>query len=186
MSRSCSVEGCERPYRARGYCVRHYELARKEGRLALVQPRRTDRLCVTCRNNQTMDLRSSYCRKCASEYERARRQKNADALNARNRARYDPKKRRAEMLRYKYGITDEHYKTLLREQDGGCAICTDPSADSVGRPLSVDHCHASGNVRGLLCTQCNNGLGRFHDNPELLRKAANYIERYRCCALNFM
>jgi hypothetical protein len=67
------------------------------------------------------------------------------------------------------------YETLFEKQGGVCGICG--SAEN-GRynHLSIDHCHTSGSIRGLLCNNCNRGIGLLRDSPELLRKAANYIE----------
>lgn len=65
-------------------------------------------------------------------------------------------------------------------QDGRCAICgaTDARRRKSDR-LNVDHDHATGAFRGLLCDPCNNGLGRFDDDPDRLRKAADYLEKNR-------
>lgn len=85
-----------------------------------------------------------------------------------------------------YGMTPESYDEKLEAQGGHCAICP-RSTHGSGR-LAVDHDHAccperkkscGACVRGLLCDQCNNGLGRFFDSPELLRAAAAYLESYR-------
>lgn len=85
-------------------------------------------------------------------------------------------------LRKKYGITLERYEELRQSQGGGCAICgrTEP----IGRAsavvddvwLHVDHNHETGQVRGLLCTNCNHSLGGFGDDPAILRRAAAYLE----------
>jgi hypothetical protein len=77
-------------------------------------------------------------------------------------------------LKRKYGLTLEEYDALLEEQAGGCAICggTNPS----GFRLAVDHNHETGEVRGLLCTNCNFVLGYSHDDPALLRKTIRYLE----------
>jgi hypothetical protein len=73
-----------------------------------------------------------------------------------------------------YGLSLADYARMKEAQGGKCAICG--SSDSRGRgDLHVDHCHATGSVRGLLCTSCNNGLGRFRDSPELLRAAIEYL-----------
>lgn len=81
------------------------------------------------------------------------------------------------MRKRSYGITDEEYYGLLIEQEGGCAICGRPC--STGHRLSVDHNHATGEIRGLLCRRHNAGLGHFNDDPALMRKAIKYLERKR-------
>lgn len=88
--------------------------------------------------------------------------------------RANPDKRLAQVLR-KYGITVDEYRTMLVEQDGGCAICEAPIADGRGTRLHIDHCHESGAARGLLCGSCNLGLGKFRDDPQLLERAALYL-----------
>lgn len=78
----------------------------------------------------------------------------------------------------KYGITLDTYNELIKAQNGNCAICNKPEvALHLGKPkaLSVDHCHATGKVRGLLCHACNTGIGSFEDNPELLKQAIAYL-----------
>jgi hypothetical protein len=77
-------------------------------------------------------------------------------------------------LKANYGISVEKYEHLYSEQSGKCAICSGDCP--TGKRLSVDHDHETGEVRGLLCSSCNNGLGRFKDDPELLRKAGDYLE----------
>jgi hypothetical protein len=90
---------------------------------------------------------------------------------------YKSAKRRA-MLKYTFGISPEDYDDLLKKQNGNCAICqkkeTKKNQFGLCR-LAVDHCHTTGQVRGLLCAHCNNGLGRFRDDPQLLVAAANYL-----------
>lgn len=75
-----------------------------------------------------------------------------------------------------YGITPDDYVTLFRAQEGACAICHKPETVE-GRSLAVDHDHETGEVRGLLCFRCNTALGKFNDDPQLLRAAAAYLER---------
>lgn len=73
-----------------------------------------------------------------------------------------------------YKITADQYAGMHAGQDGGCAICG--CEDSRGHRLSVDHSHADGFVRGLLCNTCNTAIGAMGDSPDLLRKAADYLE----------
>lgn len=65
-------------------------------------------------------------------------------------------------------------EALLLAQGGRCAIC---DALPVLRPLVVDHNHQTGEVRGLLCGDCNTGIGQLGDHPTVLRKAAEYLEQ---------
>lgn len=74
----------------------------------------------------------------------------------------------------KYGVTLEQYEALLVKQGGVCAICG--SLPNGGRAyLDVDHCHITGEVRGLLCGKCNKGIGMFNTAPSLLTRAATYL-----------
>ena len=75
----------------------------------------------------------------------------------------------------KYGITGAEYRLRLRKQRGVCAICQEKC--KTGWRLGVDHCHTSGQVRGLLCGKCNSGLGMFKDDPERLIQAIGYLLR---------
>lgn len=101
-----------------------------------------------------------------------------DACKAVARARC-PEKRRDGRLRSQFGIDNAGYDAMLALQGGGCAICGSKLGSKRGEKLAVDHCHASGAVRGILCTNCNQGLGKFRDDPERIRRAAEYIERSR-------
>lgn len=73
----------------------------------------------------------------------------------------------------KYGLTADGYEAIDRGQGGTCAICGAPPGK---RRLAVDHDHATGAVRGLLCTKCNVGLGYFKDSAEGVRRALDYLE----------
>jgi hypothetical protein len=74
-------------------------------------------------------------------------------------------------LKRKYGVTLAVYDAMFRDQNGCCAIC----GKSQSKALDVDHCHETGEVRGLLCTNCNRMLGHAHDDTSRLIKAANYL-----------
>lgn len=67
----------------------------------------------------------------------------------------------------------------LQWQGGGCAICGALVADKTHKLLALDHDHKTGKTRGLLCTNCNLGLGKFQDDPELLEAAARYLYGHR-------
>ena len=75
---------------------------------------------------------------------------------------------------YKYGLSPAQYYTLWLKQGGKCKICGKKLPD--GEYLHVDHDKETGEIRGLLCRDCNLGLGNFHDNPNNLIKAAEYIK----------
>lgn len=71
-----------------------------------------------------------------------------------------------------YGLTQEQVDYMSELQKHKCAICD----QEYGNKVQIDHCHKTGRVRGLLCINCNWLLGKAYDNPELLRKAAKYLE----------
>ncbi len=78
----------------------------------------------------------------------------------------------------KYGITFDEYEEMLLQQGGVCAICEKPETIYLREKLArmaVDHDHKTGAVRGLLCRQCNNGLGCFKDDTDIISKAIDYL-----------
>lgn len=77
-----------------------------------------------------------------------------------------------------YGVTPERYAEMLAEQDGRCPICR-VQFDGTPRQEHVDHDHVTGKVRGVLCRDCNLGLGRFKDNPESLASAIRYLAKHQ-------
>lgn len=110
----------------------------------------------------------------AYEYQkRMQRGKKHEYLSSRKRT-----------LKNVYGISLEQYAGMLEAQGGVCAICgrhetrTDARNGKV-RHLSVDHCHKTRKVRGLLCSKCNIGLGKFDDSEEMLYRAIAYKQKYK-------
>jgi hypothetical protein len=102
----------------------------------------------------------TYCKECSRN-----RDRKVEYIKTRKSGNY--LRRRLK----KYNLTEKGYNDLLIKQNFVCAICKSKEA----RALAIDHCHETGKVRGLLCTNCNNGLGRFKDNPEYLRRAIKYV-----------
>lgn len=84
---------------------------------------------------------------------------------------------RARDLRRRYGLTPEQYAAANDNQGGVCAICRRPCARR--SRLSVDHDHSTGVVRGLLCDSCNLGIGKFDDDPDLLKSAMEYLTMHK-------
>lgn len=77
----------------------------------------------------------------------------------------------------KFGITVQDYERMLSEQGGGCSICRSTTAGGRGQRFHVDHCHETGTVRGLLCHSCNVLLGHARENPSILSRAIEYLNR---------
>jgi hypothetical protein len=80
---------------------------------------------------------------------------------------------RKHKLKSIYGITLEDYKNILNKQNGKCAICGEPS---INKRFSVDHNHTTGKVRGLLCNNCNTGIGLLKENLEIIQRALLYLK----------
>lgn len=77
------------------------------------------------------------------------------------------------LLRHRYGIGAEEVRRLLVAQNGVCAVC------KAAEPNHVDHSHHTRKVRGLLCLNCNQGIGRFEDDVPSLRRAVGYLNGHR-------
>ena len=108
---------------------------------------------------------------------RERNPEKVKAKSDRNNRAY-ASRNREKQLRRLYGITHADYERMLEEQGGVCAICgSDTPRRKNQKYFAIDHCHETGVARGVLCDPCNNGLGRFQDDPDLLRKALKYLEQ---------
>lgn len=84
-------------------------------------------------------------------------------------------------LQYHFGISLQDYNEMLEAQNYRCAVCEKPHGSDIHsgkrtKGLGVDHDHVTGEVRGLLCNDCNRGIGQLGDSPQRLRKAAEYLE----------
>lgn len=99
--------------------------------------------------------------------------KASKALYQREWRKKNPLKSKNNALK-KIGFSLPEYEKMLNKQNGGCAICK--KKDKWFR-LAVDHCHGTKKIRGLLCSQCNRGLGIFHDSTDLLKHAIAYLAR---------
>jgi nitrate/TMAO reductase-like tetraheme cytochrome c subunit len=101
------------------------------------------------------------------EYMHSWRERNKNKVVGYEKKRYEKRKYS------KYGITKEILNQILLEQNNKCYICNTEFTESV--KLNIDHCHTTMKVRGLLCINCNLGVGHFKDNIELLDNAIKYI-----------
>lgn len=174
-SRSCDFEGCGRPYCRNGLCFTHAK-QRDDGmplspirgwRIRHERDRQGRKLCIGCevwlpedsfgRNEKNSDGFGTYCRPCMRDRQRER----------------------------SYGIPGQRYRELLAAQGGVCAVCR--GVCGTGRDLAVDHDHACcpGDkscgkcVRGLLCGNCNMGIGLLKEDPVRLEAAIGYLAAAR-------
>lgn len=115
-------------------------------------------------------VRKGSCKRCQSDGAAAWQRANPERTK---------QQKKAWRLRTEYGITLKEYEARLVAQSGRCAICgLDESRSNLGSGnfmLSVDHCHDSGAVRGLLCNNCNRAIGMLGDSPEILKRAIRYL-----------
>ena len=84
--------------------------------------------------------------------------------------------RKKSQIKQRYGISQEMFYLILAAQNNRCGICK-TLFDSKKRP-SIDHCHETGRVRGILCQKCNTGIGMFLEKEYILSAAAEYLFRY--------
>lgn len=123
---------------------------------------------------------SSWCKLCRSATARTWGKENPERVKeqgrtSRTRENYQEKSR-AYILKHRYGLSIEDYNYLLNLQNNSCAICNVKQEDKTYH-FHVDHCHTTGNVRGLLCSPCNVFLGVSKDNIDVFKNAILYLEK---------
>jgi Recombination endonuclease VII len=195
---------CEDDSYCRGYCSRHYWRLRKYGdplgepesrravRFEETDDLENSKVCTICKKrlpfkafhrSKKADGFQSRCRNCYRDWYNERYENNPEFREKRSRhfekfykEKYPAHRERRlnERLLSMYGITREEFDILSETQGNVCAICRRfPEGKT---RLSVDHDHETGKIRGLLCGNCNSGLGHFKDNPELLAVAITYLD----------
>ena len=104
---------------------------------------------------------------------------NRDIILTKSRERAKHRKEQVKdyQLSYYFGISLDEYNKMFDSQQGCCAICGTHQS-SLSKSLAVDHDHITGKVRGLLCNKCNAALGLLKDDPEVVKKAAGYLEYF--------
>ena len=130
----------------------------------------TSKFCRSCNQDKPIEsfyARYSVCKYCKNEQSKKWSLQNPDKVK---------QQRRKTWLKTKYGLTEESYAEMFNQQKGLCALCGEPEPI---KKLAVDHCHETGKLRKLLCTNCNTVLGKVHDNVDLLRKMVNYLDFYK-------
>lgn len=147
--------------------------ARSEDDLVLFYPDKASKYgrrntCISCRNayHSTYDNgnRKARAEKALKHYRRNKPEKDYE--------------RWVYNLQYTYGVSEDQYYSIKESQNHSCAICG-THQDELNKRLAVDHCHTTGKVRGLLCTLCNTGLGKFKDSVDTLSAAIKYLEEIK-------
>jgi Autographiviridae endonuclease VII len=186
--RTCSVDGCNRTPKCKtgDLCGAHLHRLNRYGSPTglpprTVPPEATERQCTRCATLKPLDQfgplktgqhgRKPNCRECEA-----------------TKARSDMKRRWADdpshmrLLRGRHAVKAAYgeagvFQLARIERGEGCDVCG-ATASSAGRRLHIDHDHASGFVRGILCHACNTALGLAKDSPERLRDLADYLEAF--------
>jgi Recombination endonuclease VII len=162
------------PYRdladLKAFRKRNYERLKRETK----PPRTEPKTCGGCgetkppeqfyKRTVSWEGLTARCKTCWDAQKKAYKERDLQAHR---------RKHRLYAMKSRNGLTSEEYDALLAVQGGVCAICG--SSGTEERRLCIDHDHTSGKVRSLLCDECNIGLGKFMDDPDLLQAAINYL-----------
>jgi len=192
----CTIEACGRKHKARGYCNVHYAQYKRGGPITpdiKTRDRNTPPQCVE--HNCSSPVKSKgYCQMHYVRIvrygstdcpERTKPEKTCSVAGCDRVLYYSGmcgKHSQIERKLRRYGLTPIQYDEMLSAQGGVCYICKTDNKQLVTRSgeyrdLPVDHCHKTGKVRGILCSDCNRGLGSFKDDTGRLKAAIDYLDR---------
>lgn len=156
----CKIDKCGNKTWAKGYCNMHYKRYRKS----------TDLENPTANRKYIQDIEKGkkICRMCLSS-------KSFEFFTKDKKGRLGLNSKCIECVKYQaiyknYGLSKEEYDTLMFEAK--CKICSSTER------LVIDHCHKTGDIRGVLCGYCNTGIGMLKDNTELLKSAIVYLQEF--------
>lgn len=194
--RRCSIDGCERAHYGHGFCELHWKRSRVHGDPNYV-PSADERLCevVGClRRHRAKGLCASHYRTWIDTGNRPEIPIKAKTFRgikgpclregcdgySRGSGYCDKHRARLTNLLRQYNIASfEEFDDLWKRAGGCCEICGTPVKQDgpESERLHIDHSHTTGEVRGILCRACNQGIGQFKDTAELLDRASAYLRR---------
>ena len=156
------------------------------------------KICRSCNISKSEDeyyRNALKCKACVKKANKEYYEKNRERINQRsyqwfenNKSRHNlnaqkwrkknPVKTKASILKNQYGITMLQFEDLLKQQDHKCGVCKKPQSE-MKKAFSVDHCHTTGKVRGLLCNNCNVAIGllKVDSGIDNLQNAIKYVQR---------
>lgn len=144
-------------------------------------------VCGKCGSEKYDNGKKLVCKKCNNERAAAWQINNPEKANEKNR-RWKLNNLESALLKNRlskvkkiYGLSKEEYFALLDKHNHQCAICGEKEKISLKGTmwnLSIDHCHTTGKIRGLLCAQCNVGLAKFRENIIYFKNAVNYLKTH--------
>lgn len=143
-------------------------MTRECNRCKLVKPKTEFYKCKTYLQTQ--------CKSCIIENSKARHKK-LQASNDQEYKRNNAAKSRRSSLKKNYGLTEEDYIKMLEQQDYKCAVCEIEQIKCIQK-FNIDHCHKTGQIRGLLCYACNRAEGFIKSNPTIAIKLAEYLTKH--------
>ena len=194
----CTMAGCDRPHKARGYCQTHYmQFKRGITPVGPIRSRVREKPVECVEDGCSEPVKSKGL--CKMHYQRFLRHGHTMYRNRKKPTKqclidgcdnvlYAKDLCHAHYIKQRKwsaaGVDATRYQEMLREQGGVCAICGQPErapdkASGKTKDLAIDHDHATGAIRALLCSNCNRGLGLFNDDVALLAKAQSYVLYHR-------
>lgn len=136
----------------------------------------TEMFCSSCRETKKAE---EFCfKKREGRYRSDCRSCETDEVRQYRKTERGKRLQRLSHVKRVYGLSEQEYDDLLVDCGNCCSICAISFKEIVPR---VDHDHVTGEIRGLLCDDCNVGLGRFKDDVENVRSALRYLETYKRC-----
>ena len=193
----CQIDGCTRPHKARGLCQTHYAQRLRGSDFSPIRSRVREKLPECTEEDCSEPVKSKGL--CKMHYQRFLRHGHTMYRNRKKPAKqcvisgcesvlYAKDLCHAHYIKQRKwqaaGVDATRYQEMLLEQGGVCAICAQPErapdkASGKTKDLAIDHDHATGAIRALLCSNCNRGLGLFNDDDGLLAKAQTYVLYHR-------